>query len=217
MKNIWSTHTVCLDWLQKCTMLCNPGLRSYFSLFWSISYFTFNHIGQTAGRRPGAISQMVSLVAWPVSTGHPATTSLFFKNALCMFCFPTCEAEQHELVPRDQLWKLVKFFLKHNELVQAGCLAHWFFGRFPFGSASFPAGRAELITLDLQLQPSPPVPWHLHEMTHLGEAVRCIAAGVQHGIFDGFAPVILFDVLLVKHPNVHFTRMSFQLRSKQVF
>lgn len=58
MKNIWSTHTLCLDWLHKCMILCNPDLWSYFSFFWSISYFAFNHTGQMAGWLPGAVSQM---------------------------------------------------------------------------------------------------------------------------------------------------------------
>lgn len=88
MKNIWSTHTLCLDWLHKCMILCNPDLWSYFSFFWSISYFAFNHTGQMAGWLPGAVSQIVSLAAWPIGKGQPATTSLFCKNALCLFLLP---------------------------------------------------------------------------------------------------------------------------------
>ena len=88
MKNIWSTHTLCLDWLHKCTILCNPDLRFCFSLFWSITYFPFNHTGQTAGWFPGAVSQMANFVAWPVGTGQPATTSLFLQERLVSFLPP---------------------------------------------------------------------------------------------------------------------------------
>lgn len=86
MKNIWLTHMLCLDWLHKCMILCNPDLLSYFFPFWSISYFAFNHIGQTVGRLPGAVSQMVSLALDPsaqVSLPPPHC----FARACCVF-FP---------------------------------------------------------------------------------------------------------------------------------
>lgn len=87
MKNIWSAHTLCLDWLHKCMRLCNPDLRSYFSLFWSISYFVFNHIRQPAGWFPGGLSQMASLAAWPsaqVSLPPPHCFPCVFPASLPM-------------------------------------------------------------------------------------------------------------------------------------
>jgi len=57
-------------------------------------------------------------------------------------------------VPIDQLWKVVKFFLKHSELGEAVCLAHSLLALFPLDSAGLPAGREELITLIPQLQAS---------------------------------------------------------------
>lgn len=115
MKNIWSAHTLYLDWLHKCMRLCNPDLWSYFSLFWSISYFVFNHIRQPAGWLPGGLPQRASLTAWPsaqVSLPPPRS----FARMLCVF--PASLPQQWELLPTDQLWKLAEF-LKCKELVQA--------------------------------------------------------------------------------------------------
>lgn len=87
MENIWSAHTLCLGWLHKCMRLCNPDLRSYFSLLWSISYFVFNHIGQPAGWFPGGLSQMASLTAWPsaqVSLPPPRCFPRVFPASLPM-------------------------------------------------------------------------------------------------------------------------------------
>lgn len=154
MKNIWSAHTLYLDWLHKCMGLYNPDQQSYFSLFWSISCFVFNHIRQPAGQFPGGLSQKASHTACP-----PAQVSLppphSFARMPCIF--PASLPEQWELLPTDQLWKLVEF-LKCKELVQAVCWACLLLGFFLSDSVSLPAGRAELTTLSPQLQERLPVP-----------------------------------------------------------
>lgn len=79
------------------------------------------------------------------SACHHFTVS---QECVVSFLLPYHETEQSQLMPRGQLWKLVKFFLKHNELVQAVCSAHLLCGPFPSDSAGFPAGRAKLITFN---------------------------------------------------------------------
>lgn len=192
MKNIWSAHTLYLDWLHKCMRLCNADLRSCFSLFWSISYFVFNHIGQPAGRVPGGLSQMGSLAAWPqaqVSLPPPHC----FARMPC--AFPAPFPEQWELMPTDQLWELVEF-LKCKELVQRVELG-WVPPVRQCGPSSR-QGRAD--NPQPQLQERLPDPWHWQEMMHLGEGVQWTTTeGVQSRISDSFALIVLFYNKRLKH------------------
>lgn len=189
MKNIWSAHMLYLGWLHKCMRLCNPDLRSYFSLFWSISYFVFNRFGQPAGWFPGGLSHCLT-----VGTGQPATTSLLCKDALCPPCFPSWAVAASANRPAVGAGGDPEV----QGAFEAECWAHLLLGFLLSDSVGLAAGRAELITPSPQLQERLPVPWQ--EMMHLGEGVWWVATkGVQNRISDGLALIILFDDEWLKH------------------
>jgi len=192
---------LCLDWLHKCMILCNPDLLSCFFPFWSISYFAFNHIGQTVGRLPGAVSQMVSLVPDPsaqVSLPPPHC----FARACCVFfplypCSWTVSLCQETSCGRwwSSFWNTVSWFRQCVLLTNS-----LDFSRLTSG---FSAGSTQLITLVLQLQTSLSFLRCLCEMIHLREVLWCSIALIQYRISDSFTSVILIGVLLINCTNAH--------------
>lgn len=205
MKNIWSAHTLYLDWLHKCMRLCNPDLRSCFSLFWSISYFVFNHIRQPAGWFPGAF------LRWRASPLDRRRRSACHHLPVLQGCLVSSLPEQGNLLPTEQLWKLVEF-LECKELLQpvcacslgSSCLTGWAFqqaGQSWYPSA--PSSRKGCLLPDTGRR------WCTW-------GKEC-SESQQEEFKSGFLMALLLSSsLIMNSSNMHFTKLPLLLLSEEV-
>lgn len=168
-ENMWSTRMVCLDWLHKYMILCNPDLWSYFSLFWSILFFAFNQFRQAAGQLPGAISQMVSFVDPHRSAYHHLTV---LQECLVSFLLPYPWSQAvlaHAKRPAVEAGEVLPEAQRAGSGSVFSSLTHW---AFPIWHCRLSSSQEKLITFILHLQACLPVPYHLEGVIHIREAAQ---------------------------------------------